>query len=121
MKLGRVRSVAITGVEGVIVEIEASIGQGLPGVHLVGLGDAALKEAKDRVRAAITNTAAARKGGSGEESDPDKWPEGRITLALSPATLPKSGSTFDRGFGVGGVVGEQRVCIRAAREDGVRG
>ncbi|MBA4024801.1 MAG: hypothetical protein C0482_20790 [Gordonia sp.] len=99
MKLGRVRSVAITGVEGVIVEIEASIGQGLPGVHLVGLGDAALKEAKDRVRAAITNTAAARKGGSGEgESDPDKWPEGRITLALSPATLPKSGSTFDVGL-----------------------
>jgi magnesium chelatase family protein len=101
MKLGRVRSVAITGVEGVIVEIEASIGQGLPGVHLVGLGDAALKEAKDRVRAAITNTAAAEgKSGSGEgdsekDKEKEKWPEGRITLALSPATLPKAGSMFD--------------------------
>lgn len=98
MKLGRVRSVAITGVEGVIVEIEASIGQGLPGVHLVGLGDAALKEAKDRVRAAITNTAAGSKSGSDEADDAanaQKWPEGRITLALSPATLPKAGSTFD--------------------------
>ena len=93
MKLGRVRSVAINGVEGVVVEIEASIGQGLPGVHLVGLGDAALKEAKDRVRAAITNTAAASKGG--DEGAVAKWPEGRITLALSPATLPKSGSMYD--------------------------
>lgn len=97
MKLGRVRSVAITGVEGVIVEIEASIGQGLPGVHLVGLGDAALKEAKDRVRAAITNTAAGSKSASDDEdgAGKEKWPDGRITLALSPATLPKSGSTFD--------------------------
>lgn len=93
--MGRVRSVAIHGVEGVVVEIEASIGQGLPGVHLVGLGDAALKEAKDRVRAAITNTAAASKGADGGEGAVAKWPEGRITLALSPATLPKSGSMYD--------------------------
>ncbi|WP_020107294.1 YifB family Mg chelatase-like AAA ATPase [Nocardia sp. 348MFTsu5.1] len=99
MKLGRVRSVAISGVEGIVVEIEASIGQGLPGVHLVGLGDAALKEAKDRVRAAITNTASASKG-SGDEAGggAEKWPEGRITLALSPATLPKAGSIFDLGL-----------------------
>ncbi len=82
MSLGCVRSVAISGVEGVMVEIEAFIGQGLPGVQLVGLADASLKESKDRVRAAITN--------SGR-----KWPEGRITLSLSPATLPKSGSNYD--------------------------
>ena len=99
MKLGRVRSVALSGVEGVVVEIEASIGQGLPGVHLVGLGDAALKEAKDRVRAAITNTAAANKGSADESGGGvQKWPEGRITLALSPATLPKAGSIFDLGL-----------------------
>jgi magnesium chelatase family protein len=46
------------------------------------------------VRAAITNTAASVKG-EGEEGAKAKWPEGRITLALSPATLPKSGSMYD--------------------------
>ncbi|MGL4307122.1 MAG: YifB family Mg chelatase-like AAA ATPase [Mycobacteriaceae bacterium] len=82
MALGRVFSVAVSGVEGQIVEIEADIGQGLPGVHLVGLPDAALQESRDRVRAAINNSAL-------------KWPQSRITLALSPATLPKVGSVYD--------------------------
>ncbi|MGU3294277.1 YifB family Mg chelatase-like AAA ATPase [Williamsia sp. M5A3_1d] len=82
MSLGRARSAAVAGVEGQMVEIEAFIGQGLPGVQLVGLADASLRESKDRVRAAITN------------SD-RKWPDGRITLNLSPATVPKGGSNHD--------------------------
>ncbi|MEN4479376.1 YifB family Mg chelatase-like AAA ATPase [Mycolicibacterium cosmeticum] len=82
MALGRAFSVAIRGVEGVIVEIEADIASGLPGVHLVGLGDAALQESRDRVRAAITNCG-------------NEWPMSRLTLALSPATLPKNGSAYD--------------------------
>ncbi|QBJ98030.1 ATP-binding protein [Rhodococcus sp. ABRD24] len=82
MALGRAHSVAVSGVDGQIVEIEADIGRGLPGVHLVGLPDTALQESRDRVRAAVTN--------SGE-----KWPESRVTLALSPATLPKVGSVYD--------------------------
>ncbi|RVW09866.1 ATP-binding protein [Prescottella agglutinans] len=82
MALGRAHSVAVTGVEGQIVEIEADIGRGLPGVHLVGLPDTALQESRDRVRAAVTNSGA-------------KWPESRVTLALSPATLPKVGSVYD--------------------------
>lgn len=82
MALGRAFSVAIRGVEGVIVEIEADITSGLPGVHLVGLGDAALQESRDRVRAAITNCG-------------NTWPMSRLTLALSPATLPKNGSAYD--------------------------
>ncbi|WP_277244281.1 magnesium chelatase domain-containing protein, partial [Mycolicibacterium obuense] len=53
MALGRAFSVAVRGVEGHIVEIEADISNGLPGVHLVGLADAALQESRDRVRAAI--------------------------------------------------------------------
>ncbi|ORJ93535.1 hypothetical protein A6F55_23485 [Prescottella equi] len=73
MALGRAHSVAVTGVDGQIVEIEADIGRGLPGVHLVGLPDTALQESRDRVRAAVTNSGA-------------KWPESRVTLALSPAT-----------------------------------
>ena len=52
MTLGRAFSVAVRGVEGHIVEIEADISNGLPGVHLVGLADAALQESRDRVRAA---------------------------------------------------------------------
>ncbi len=55
MALGRAFSVAVRGVEGEIVEIEADIAAGLPGVHLVGLADAALQESRDRVRAAISS------------------------------------------------------------------
>ncbi|MBV9313217.1 MAG: YifB family Mg chelatase-like AAA ATPase [Pseudonocardia sp.] len=82
MALARAWSVALYGVDGRLVEIEADIGAGLPGVHLLGLPDAALHESKDRVRAAVVN--------SGRN-----WPSRRITLALSPATLPKAGSGFD--------------------------
>jgi len=80
--LGRAFSVAVRGLDGLIVEIEADISSGLPGVHLVGLPDAALQESRDRVRAAITNSE-------------QHWPTSRLTLALSPATLPKMGSVYD--------------------------
>src|ERR1700760_4545477 len=82
MALGRAFSVAVRGLDGEIVEIEADITSGLPGVHLVGLPDAALQESRDRVRAAITNYN-------------NQWPMSRLTLALSPATLPKMGSVYD--------------------------
>lgn len=82
MALGRAYSVAVSGVDGQVVEIEADIGRGLPGVHLVGLPDTALNESRDRVKAAVANS-----GG--------KWPDSRVILALSPATLPKVGSVYD--------------------------
>ncbi|BAX91825.1 YifB family Mg chelatase-like AAA ATPase [Mycobacterium shigaense] len=82
MALGRAFSVGVRGLDGEIVEIEADITSGLPGVHLVGLPDAALQESRDRVRAAVTNCG-------------DEWPMSRLTLALSPATLPKMGSVYD--------------------------
>jgi magnesium chelatase family protein len=82
MALGRAFAVAVRGLDGEIVEIEADITSGLPGVHLVGLPDAALQESRDRVRAAITNCG-------------NNWPAARLTLALSPATLPKMGSVYD--------------------------
>ena len=82
MGLARTWSVALLGVDGRIVEIEADVGGGLPRFQLVGLPDAALHEAKDRIRAAITN--------SGRT-----WPNERIVLALSPASLRKTGSGFD--------------------------
>ncbi|MDT7712495.1 MAG: magnesium chelatase family protein [Pseudonocardiales bacterium] len=82
MALASAWAVALHGIDGVLVEIEAHIGPGLPGLQMVGLPDAALSEARDRVRAAVLN--------SGR-----RWPPRRMTLALSPATLPKVGSGYD--------------------------
>jgi len=67
------------------VEIEADIENGLVALLLVGLPDTALREARDRIRSAIVN--------SGES-----WPQRRITVGLSPASLPKRGSGFDLGI-----------------------
>jgi magnesium chelatase family protein len=80
--LARTHSVALVGVQGHIVQVEADIANGLVGMILVGLPDTALREARDRIRSAIVN--------SGEQ-----WPQRRITVGLSPASLPKRGSGFD--------------------------
>ncbi|MEJ2856398.1 MULTISPECIES: YifB family Mg chelatase-like AAA ATPase [unclassified Saccharothrix] len=82
MALARAWCVALFGVDGVPVEIEADVGAGAVLTKLVGLPDAALQESKDRVRAAVRNT--------GHE-----WPTQRVTLGLSPASLPKVGSSYD--------------------------
>lgn len=87
MSLARTRSVALLGVTGHVVEVEADIGAGVPAVVLVGLPDPSVTEARDRIRAAITN--------SGFD-----WPMRRITLGLSPAMIPKRGSSFDLAFAV---------------------
>jgi magnesium chelatase family protein len=75
-------SVALVGLEGRIVEVEADIGAGLPRTVLVGLPDSALYQARDRCKAAVSN--------SGLE-----WPISLLTINLSPATLPKAGSHYD--------------------------
>jgi magnesium chelatase family protein len=81
-RISKVHSVALVGVDGAVVEIECSLGGGLPAVHLVGLPDAVLQESRDRVRSAILNIGS-------------KFPDQRVTLALSPATLRKTGSCYD--------------------------
>ncbi|MEO5875287.1 MAG: magnesium chelatase domain-containing protein, partial [Streptosporangiaceae bacterium] len=68
--------------QGSLVDVEAAITSGTPGLHLVGLPDAALSEARDRVRAAIMH--------SGED-----WPNRHTTVSLGPADLPKRGAGFD--------------------------
>jgi magnesium chelatase family protein len=81
--LGRTRGVALIGVEGHLVDVEADLSQGVPSYSLVGLPDASLSESRDRVRAAMVN--------SGQD-----WPATRrVTVNLSPASLPKRGSSFD--------------------------
>ena len=87
MSLARTHSIALVGVEGHPVEIEVDIENGLVGLLLVGLPDMALREARDRIRSAIVNSR-------------EKWPHRRITVGLSPASLPKRGSSFDLGIAV---------------------
>ncbi len=87
MALARTYAMALAGVQGHVVEIEADIENGLPALFLVGLPDTALREARDRIRSAIVNT-----GGS--------WPQRRVTVGLSPASLPKRGSAFDAAIAV---------------------
>jgi len=80
--LARTYAVALAGVQGHVVEIEADIENGLVALLLVGLPDTALREARDRIRSAIVNSR-------------QSWPMRRITVGLSPASLPKRGSGFD--------------------------
>lgn len=82
MSLARAYGVVIAGVEAHVVEIEAHLSSGLPGMGIVGLADTAVGEARDRVRAAILNSGA-------------RWPQARITVGLSPASLHKRGSGLD--------------------------
>lgn len=99
MPLARTRCVALTGVEGHLVDVEADLGFGMPSYNLVGLPDASLAESRDRVRAAVVN--------SGEP-----WPSGRrITINLSPASLPKRGSSFDLAIAAAVLAAAERVPV----------
>src|SRR5215218_9757325 len=89
----------LVGLEGRVVEVEADIGAGLPRTVLVGLPDSALYQARDRCKAAISN--------SGQE-----WPIALLTINLSPATLPKAGSHYDLAI-VAAVLAAQALLPRA--------
>jgi magnesium chelatase family protein len=82
MGLARTLSVTLSGVSGFLVEIEADLSAGLPGLTFTGLPDTSVTEARDRVRAAVLNSGFS-------------WPSQRITVALLPADLRKNGSMFD--------------------------
>ncbi|AJE42740.1 YifB family Mg chelatase-like AAA ATPase [Streptomyces nodosus] len=82
MGFARTCSVALVGVEGVVVEVQADLEPGVAAFTLVGLPDKSLTESRDRVRAAVVNS-----GGA--------WPQKKLTVGLSPASVPKAGSGFD--------------------------
>ena len=88
MTLARTWSVGLVGVHGAMVEIEVDMAMGVPGVVLVGLPDTVVRQSVDRVRAAISNAGAT-------------WPQRRITIGLSPASMPKQGSGFDLAVAAG--------------------
>ena len=104
MALARAHAIALVGVQGHIVEIEADIENGLVTLLLVGLPDTALREARDRIRSAILNSGQA-------------WPNRRITVGLSPASLPKRGSGFD--VGIATAILAAAGSIRASWLDGL--
>lgn len=82
MALARSYAIALSGVSGQLVEVQADLAGGLPGMFFTGLPDTSVTESRDRIRAAIHN---AELG----------WPQRRITVALLPADLRKTGSRFD--------------------------
>ncbi|MDQ1743882.1 MAG: magnesium chelatase family protein [Pseudonocardiales bacterium] len=82
MALAGTLSIALSGVSGRLIEVEADLSAGLPGLTFTGLPDVSVLESRDRIRAAVLNSGWA-------------WPNKRITVALLPADVRKYGSVFD--------------------------
>ena len=95
MPVARTRSVALLGLAGSIVEVEADLSSQLPGFVIIGLPDAALAESRERVRSAAVNAGC-------------PLPQRKLTVNLSPAALPKHGSGFDLAIAM--------ACLAAAGE-----
>jgi len=88
MPLATVQSYALLGVKAQPIQIEVHIANGLPGLTIVGLPEASVRESKERVRSAITN--------SGFD-----YPARRVTVNLAPADIPKFGSGYDLAIAIG--------------------
>ena len=100
--LAKVMSCATLGLEGVIVEVEVDISPGLPSFTIVGLPDAAVQEAKERVRAAVRNSGFT-------------FPMKRIVVNLAPADLKKAGPAYDLPIAVGILLGSEQVAADVSR------
>lgn len=103
MALGRTRCVALSGIDGHVVDVEADVSSGLPAFTITGLPDTSLAEARDRVRAACHNSGVA-------------LPPRRLTVNLSPASIPKAGTGFDLAIAVAVLVAGDVVPEAAARD-----
>jgi len=97
--LASVLAATLHGLEGRPVRVEVDVAPGLPGFTIVGLADAALREARERVRGALRNSGFVH-------------PPRRITVNLAPADVPKSGSALDLGIAVAVLVGSGQVTPR---------
>lgn len=80
--ISKVRTCGLMGIDGFMVDVQTDISNGMPAFNIVGLPDATVKEAKDRVHAAIKNSNF-------------KFPSKRITVNLAPANMRKEGSAYD--------------------------
>lgn len=95
----KVYSGGVRGIDGYLVHVEADVGTGLPGIHLVGYLSSAVKEAQDRVRTAIKN--------SGFHLPPMK-----VTINLSPADIRKEGNAFDLPIAVAILAAHELINVR---------
>ncbi len=82
MAIGSALSVGLIGLKAFIVQIQAFVSPGLPYFSIIGLPDTSLSEARERVKSAC-------------QASGFKWPETRVTVNLSPASMPKKGSSHD--------------------------
>ncbi|MFZ2510767.1 MAG: YifB family Mg chelatase-like AAA ATPase [Gordonia sp. (in: high G+C Gram-positive bacteria)] len=103
--VGNVHAMGLGGFVAQPVEIQANIGQGLPGFLVTGSIDASLREAKERVRAAITNSGF-------------KFPELKVTAALAPAELRKEGSGFDLGIALAILIASAELDLDLSKLSG---
>ena len=100
--LATVLSATVHGLEGRVIRVEVDVAPGLPGFSIVGLADAALLEARERVRGAIRNSGFA-------------FPPRRITVNLAPADLRKAGASLDLGIALGILLGSEQVTATRGR------
>ncbi len=103
MLYAQVFGAATLGINGALITVEVDIANGLPGLDIVGLPDAAVKESKERVRAAIKNAGL-------------EFPVRRVTVNLAPADMRKDGSGLDLPIAVGILAASGQVDPEACRQ-----
>ncbi len=94
--LAKVQSCAVIGLDGVLIEVEVDIANGLPAFTIVGLPDAAINESRERVRAAIKNSGCL-------------YPQRRITANLAPADFRKEGPAYDLPIAIGLLLASEQI------------
>ncbi|MBI3746611.1 MAG: YifB family Mg chelatase-like AAA ATPase [Chloroflexi bacterium] len=100
--LATLLSATLIGLEGRPIRVEVDVAPGLPGFTIVGLADAAIREARERVRGAIRNAGFT-------------YPPRRITVNLAPADLPKTGASMDLAIAIGILLGSEQFRPAAGR------
>ena len=102
--LARVYSCAVIGLDGVIVEVEVDSGDGLPGMAIVGLPDAAVQESRERVQMAVKNAG-------------QSFPRRRMIVNLAPASIRKEGPAYDLPIALGVLIATHQLppgCLEGA-------
>ncbi|HEX4779746.1 MAG TPA: YifB family Mg chelatase-like AAA ATPase [Usitatibacter sp.] len=99
MRVATVFSRGLAGMEAPLVRVEAHVGGGLPQFRIVGLPDTEVKEARDRVRAAL-------------DTSQFRFPDGRVTVNLAPADLPKESGRFDLPIAIGILAASRQLPAR---------
>ncbi|ETT45967.1 Fis family transcriptional regulator [Paenibacillus odorifer] len=100
---GKMFSACLYGIEGVMIGVEIDLANGLPQTNIIGLPDSAIREAVERVRAAVKNCGY-------------RYPQQRITINLAPADLRKEGSAFDLAIALGILITSGQLIMPSAQE-----